>query len=345
MIMEKISKIVFLNAILIVIMITSCKKGDENNQEQQINVAMLAVGNTFDDLGFLQSCKDGMVKAKNDFNLKVEYSIDTTGNKYQEKIDAFGFQDFDLIIAVGFMWNDAVIKAAKKYPNSKFVIVDTELSEHQNNVVSIIFDIDEAAYPLGFLSAWWADSHDNNDPKLGYVGALLIPQIRQFIEPFINGVKRYNQQYGKNIVVLGNYAGDLFNLELGKHISDSLITIGADVIFGVGGETGDGSLLMAKEHKKWGIGVNVDQYYSFPEVSDILLSSAMKGLDNAIYKVVKSFVDDTFIGGSVYKGKLANDGVGIAPYHLYESQIPESIKNEIESIKAGIIKGSIDTGW
>ncbi len=133
-------------------------------------------------------------------------------------------------------------------------------------------------------------------------------------------------------------------MELGKHIADSLITLGADVIFGVGSETGNGSLLKAKERGKWCIGVDVDQYYSFPEVSDVLLSSAMKGLDNAIYELVKSFVDDTFIGG-IYNGKLANNGVGIAPYHNYESLIPDSIKIEIDSIQAGIINGSISTGW
>ena len=343
--MKKISKIILLLTTLALLVIAACKKKDENIPEQIYKVAMLAEGNTFDDLSFLQSCKEGMEKAKNDFNLKVEYNIDTASDKYQERIDAYGDQNFDLVIAIGFMWNDAVVSAAKKYPLSHFIIVDTELSEPQNNAVSILFDVDEAAYPLGFLSAWWADTHDSIDPKLGYVGALYIPQIRQFIEPFNNGAYRYNQQYGKSVDTLGDYAGDFFNVELGKHIADSLITLGADVIFGVGSETGNGSLLKARELGKWGIGVDVDQYYSFPEVSDILLSSAMKGLDNAIYEVVKSFVDDTFIGGGIYNGKLANDGVGIAPYHDYESLIPDSIKIEIESIGAGIINGSIPTGW
>jgi basic membrane protein A len=286
-----------------------------------------------------------MEKAKDNFNLIVEYNIDTASNNYQERIDYYGDQNFDLIIAIGFMWNDAVIATAKKYPNSKFVIVDTELSESQNNAISILFDVDEAAFPLGFLSAWWADTHDSIAPKLGWVAALNIPQIQQFVESYNNGASYYNQQYSKSVETIGAYADDFFNEELGKHIADSLINLSADVIFGVGSETGNGSLLKAKELGKAGIGVDVDQYYSFPEVSDILLSSAMKGLDNAIYEVVKSFVDNTFSGGGIYNGKLANEGVGIAPYHDYESQIPDSIKIEIESIKAGIIEGSISTGW
>lgn len=324
---------------------TACNNKDDDTPQQTNRVAMLADGNTFDDLSFLQSCKEGMEKAKDDFNLYVEYNIDTATNKYQERIDAYGNQNFDLIIAIGFMWDEAVVNAAKKYPNSKFIIVDTELSESQINAISILFDVDEAAYPLGFLSAWWADANDNFDPKLGYVGALEISQIRQFIEPFSNGAERYNEQYGKTVETAGVYAGDFFNLDLGKHLADSLITTGAEVIFGVGSETGNGALLEAKELGRLCIGVDVDQYYSFPEVSSSLLSCAMKGLDNAIFEVVKSFAEDNFVGARIYNGKLANEGVGTAPYHDFESVIPDSIKTEIESIKEGIIEGSISTGW
>ncbi len=343
--MKTNSKLILLLTIVSLFVISACNNKDDDNPKQEYKVAMLAEGNTFDDLSFLQSCKEGMERAKSDFNLIVEYNIDTASNNYQERIDSYGNQNFDMIIAIGFMWNDVVIDAAKKYPNSKFVIVDTELSESQNNAVSILFDVDEASFPLGFLSAWWADTHDSNAPKLGWVAALNIPQIQQFVEPYINGANYYNQQYLKSVETIGAYAGDFFNEELGKHIADSLITLGADVIFGVGSETGNGSLLKAKELEKVGIGVDVDQYYSFPEVSDILLSSAMKGLDNAIYEVVKSFVDNAFPGGGIYNGKLANNGVGIAPYHNFESLIPDSIKTEIENIKAGIIDGSISTGW
>jgi len=343
--MKKTKKIIFMFALISLFVITACNKEDEKLTEQKIRVVMLADGFTFDDLSFLQSCKAGMEQAKIDFGFEVEYNLDTATDNYLQRLDAYGEMYFDLIIAIGFMWNDAVIDAAKKYPQSKFVLVDTELSEPQANAVSILFDVDEASYPLGFLSAWWTDNHTAVNPAIAYVGALEIPQIRQFIEPWINGANRYNQKYGKTVAHFGDYAGDFFNPDLGKYIADSLISLGADVIFGVGSETGNGSLLKAKELGKWGIGVDVDQYISFPEVSDILLSCAMKGLDNAIYAVAKSFVDKTFSGGGVYIGKLANEGVGLAPYHDYENHIPDSIKLEIENIKAGIIDGSISTGW
>ena len=50
---------------------------------------MLAEGNTFDDMSFLQSCKTGMELAKKDFNLTVVYDIDNATDNYQERVDVY----------------------------------------------------------------------------------------------------------------------------------------------------------------------------------------------------------------------------------------------------------------
>jgi basic membrane protein A and related proteins len=329
--------------LLLMIVIFSCRKDPVT--QPAIRVAMLAQGITFDDLAFLQNCKAGLERAITDFNIQGEYNIDTTMHDYQERLAYYGTQAFDLIIAIGYMWNDALIATAQEFPEAAFVMVDTELSEPQSNAVSILFDVDEAAYPLGFLAAWWADSHGSGTPAVGFVGALEIPQIRQFTVPYRNGADRYNMEYGKNVACYGDYAGTFIVPDLGGQIADSLFSLGVDVIFGVGGQTGNGALLKAKEQGKEGIGVDVDQTISIPEVSDILISSAMKGLDKAIYAVIKSFVDAQFNGGSIYTGTLANEGVGLAPYNHFDACIPDTIKQTIEDIKARIIDGSIDTGW
>lgn len=341
--MNKSGNAIVLLSIFILLYTASCNPN--RDPVRTIRVAMLAEGNTFDDKAFLQSCKTGMEQAKTDFGIECEYNISTNTNDYPERVEYFGDRNFDLIIGIGYMWNDAIVAAAKKHPQTHFVLVDAELSESQSNAVSILFDVDEATYPLGFLSAWWADSHDPENPAVGFVGALKIPQIRQLIEPYLNGVDEYNRKYQRNVTYFGDYAGTFFDSLLGGHLADSIINLGADVMFGVGSETGNSALSKAKEFGKCGIGVDVDQYISFPQVADILISSAMKGLDHSIYAVVKSFLEDSFTGGGVYTGNLANDGVALAPYHDFEARIPDSVKIQIKAIQTGIMNGSISTGW
>jgi basic membrane protein A len=91
--------------------------------------------------------------------------------------------------------------------------------------------------------------------------------------------------------------------------------------------------------------VDVDQYNTLPNEKDILITSTIKRLDNAVFGVVQSVLDGTFAGGGVYVGTLANGGVDMAPFHDFEGQIPDEIVQELETIRAGIIDGSIDTGW
>lgn len=336
------SRVLFIAAFFILISISSCKKSSD---ESYMKVAMLAQGYTFDDQSFLQSCKEGIDKAQQDFNIKVTYNIDTVTNQYENRIDNFASQNYDMIIVIGYMWNNALIKSAVKYPNTKFIIVDNELSETKNNVISIVFDVDEVAFPIGFLSAWWAEKQGTGSPITSCIGALKIPQIQQFIEPFNNGVEYYNNTYNANVDTAVTYAGDFFNRELGAELADSLINNGADMVFGVGSETAIGALLKAKDHGTWGVGTDTDQYFSVPEASDLMLTTAEKRLGTAIYNVVESAIDGLFAGGTAYHGKLENSGVAIAPFHNADALISDSIKIKIETIKVGIIDGSIETGW
>ncbi len=328
----------------VMLLTPACEKSNDGDVETIYKVVMLASGTTFDDMAFLQSCKEVLEKAHDEFNISVAYDIDTSTTNYLQRINAYVDEGHDLIIAIGFMWNDAVVEAASSYPHIDFVLVDTELSVTKDNVVSVLFDVDEAAFPLGFLSAWWADSH-STEPAIGSVGAMRIPQIRQFVEPYYSGAHYYNTKYDRLVDTMGVYASTFFDRELGKKLADSLIDEGTDVIFGVGSETGLGALLEAKERQKQAIGVDVDQYYSFPEVSETLLSSAMKRLDIAIYNVIYLFMIDDFPGGKVYYAKMENNGVSVAPFHDYEQLIADSIKLEIQHISSGIIDGSISTGW
>ena len=42
-----------------------------------------------------------------------------------------------------------------------------------------------------------------------------------------------------------------------------------------------------------------------------------------------------------YVGTLENDGVGIAPFHNFESKVSPDLQGELDTIKSGIIDGSI----
>ena len=117
------------------------------------------------------------------------------------------------------------------------------------------------------------------------------------------------------------------------------------MVFGAGSLTGNGAIAAAKEYGKWAIGVDTDQYYTLLNEQDIILTSCLKRMDRAVAQVVSAALENQFWGGTRYVGTLANHGVGLAPYHDFDEQIPERLKKEIMDIQRRILEGTLATGW
>src|SRR5262249_33779325 len=126
----------------------------------------------------------------------------------------------------------------------------------------------------------------------------------------------------------------------GKETANRLIGQGCDVVFAVGGNTVNGALLAAKENNVMAIGVDVDQYSTYPEVKAVLLSSAQKNVDVAVYNYLKTVVDGSVKAG-ISTGTLQNGGVGLASFHDWDSKIPADLKAQIQKASDGIKDGSI----
>ena len=315
-----------------------CERGD-------LQVGMVSDVGGLDDASFNENTWAGLERADGELAVCANFIESQAQADFEKNITEFAEQEYDMVITVGFLLADATAKMAEQYPDVKFAIIDSSYDPPIPNVEGITFNVDEAAFPIGYLAAAWADLKDSADPQVGYVAGMQIPPVEQFIVAYEAGVAYYNDAYGTNVLVKGVYVGDFEAPDQGKIQGNSLIDEGVDVIFGVGGKTGNGGLTAAKERGKWGVGVDVDQYFTLPNEKDILITSCMKRLDNAVFTVVEDTVNDEFAGGGVYVGTLENGGVGLAPFHDYENEIPDNIKADLEAIQQGIIAGTIDTGW
>jgi basic membrane protein A len=324
------------------LVLTGCAGG---GGDEEVKIGMVSDIGGIDDGSFNENTWAGLQMAQEQLGVQAQFIESSAQADYEKNITELAEQEYDLIITVGFLLGDATAKMAEAYPDTKFAIVDFAYDPGIPNVAGIVFDTDEAAFPIGYLAAAWADMQDPADPAVGYVAGMQIPTVEIFVVGYENGVKYYNEQKGKNVGFSGVYVGDFEAADQGKIVGNSLIDEGADVIFGVGGKTGNGGIAAAKERGKWGIGVDVDQYNTLPNEKDILLTSTMKRLDNSVFAVVESVLNDEFPGGGVYVGTLENGGVGLAPFHDYEDQIPDELKQEIDAIIEGIKSGEISTGW
>jgi basic membrane protein A len=336
--------------IVLSMVVAACGPGTPTAPEGPTDECTLRVGMVsdvggIDDASFNQNTWEGLEMAEEELGICAQFIESQAQADYEKNITEFAEQDYDLIITVGYLLGDATAKMAAEYPDTKFGIVDYAYDPGIPNVVGIVFATDGAAFLTGYLGSYWADTQDPEDPQLGYVAGMQIPTVEIFVAGHEAAVAYYNDQNGTNVQIKGTYVGDFEAPDEGKIQGLSLIDEGADVIYGIGGKTGNGGITAAKERGVWAVGVDVDQYFTLPNEKDILITSTIKRLDNAVFGVVESVLNDTFAGGGVYVGTLVNGGVDMAPFHDFEGEIPDEVVQELETIRAGLIDGTIDTGW
>ncbi|MDQ4109719.1 MAG: BMP family ABC transporter substrate-binding protein, partial [Actinomycetota bacterium] len=88
------------------------------------------------------------------------------------------------------------------------------------------------------------------------------------------------------------------------------------------------------------IGVDADFYETDPNTQDVVLTSILKNMKTSTTDVILAAGEDKF-DATPYVGTLENDGVGLAPFHNFESKVSETLPDEIEEVTAGIKDGSI----
>ena len=287
-----------------------------------------------DDKSFNESAWNGVQKAAKEFGLQATYIETQQPTDYEKNIAQFADEGYDLIVTVGFMIGDATKAAADKYPKVKFVIVDFSYDPPISNVTGLVFSEDESGFLAGALAALMTKTK-----VIGGVYGKEIPPVIKFRKGFEAGAAYIDPK----VKVLGTYIDSFTDPVKGGEVAKSQMAENADVIFGAGGKTGNGALVAAAQKGVYAIGVDTDQYYTLPEVKDVLLSSAMKRVDVAVYTAIKNAVEGKFKGETMVF-TVANDGVGLAPFHDLEAKVPAEVKAKLEQIVKGFKDGSIKTG-
>lgn len=334
-------------SLLILPLLPSCS-GNDSNVTPTIpppKIGLISGVGGFNDRGFNQLALMGFQHIAQDHGLTSATLESIEMSDFTPNIDSLIHGGYNLIILLGFEAAGAVASAADNNPTVNFVLLDYSEPDIPANLMYCVFQVDQSAFLCGFIGAYWAQLKDPQDPLACWIGGMDIPVIQQFRTGYEGGIQYFNDKYHKTVSSTGFFANSFNDTLQGANLADSLILHGADVIFPFAGKTGNGALYKIREKGKWGIGADFDQYVSIPEVSDILLTSCLKKMDNAVYNIINQVEDEGFTGQRIYYGNLSTVDIEIAPFHDYDALIPDSIKNELNSIRTGIKNGSIPTGW
>jgi basic membrane protein A len=320
---------------------------------KKLKIGLVTDTGGVNDKSFNQSAWEGVQKAVKEFGFEADFIESKQQTDYEKNIDQFATEGYDVIVTVGFLMGDATAAKAKQYPNIKFAIIDYSYFPTANsaacpetvkdcyddgglkNVTSLMFQEDEVGFLAGVLAAGMTKTG-----TICTVSGMEIPPVVKYVVGYQNGAKWFKPE----TKALNVYIPSFIDPAKGKETGLSMIGQNCDVVFGVGGNTGNGGLLAAKESGLMAIGVDVDQYGTYAEVKDALLSSAMKNVDVSVYEYLKAVNGGTSKAG-INTANIKNDGVGLAPFHDWESKIPQEVKDKIAAAEAALKDGSLTTGY
>jgi basic membrane protein A len=303
------------------------------------------VGVVFDlggrgDKSFNDGAYIGAERAEKELGVHVRFIEPGEGSDRESGLRLLAAEGMDLVIGVGFIFTDDLTQLAKEYPNTKFAGVDYSVATDKDgkvippplNLAALKFREEQGSFLVGALAALVGKSK-----KVGFVGGMDFPLIQKFEMGYKAGVKKVCP----DCEVISQYAGvtpEAFrNPGKGKELALSQYQQGVNVIFHASGSTGLGVFEAARQTGKLAIGVDADQ---FKEAPGFVLTSMVKGVDNAVFDVIRRVKEGRFQGG-IYQYGLAENGVGYVYDVNNEKLIPADVRARLESLKQDIISGKI----
>jgi basic membrane protein A and related proteins len=288
-----------------------------------IKVGLITDLGQLNDNGFNEGAYNGLKQAESELGVKGRVVESASAADYVPNMSTLAKQGYDLIIGVGFAQGDAIATVAKKYPNTKFAIVDVDqasLKGKPANVVGLLFREEQVGYLTGYLGALEAKRAGAN--RISAVGGFKEPPVDRYIAGYRAGA----EAAVPGMVVKWGYSQDWDDQAKCKELALNQIAAGSKVVFQVAGGCGLGALLAAKEQKVWGIGVDGDQSFLGPHV----LTSALKGVDSAVYLTSKSVQDGMFKGGTNSIFGLDQDGVGLGKFSPQANEMDIAATEKVE---------------
>jgi basic membrane protein A and related proteins len=309
----------------------------------------------FDDKSFNQLGYEGAKQAADELGVDLIDVESQSDQDYGPNIESLVAEGCDAIVTVGFALAAATKEAAAANPDIDFILIDDAADggddgatfdgkPDEPNIKPLLYDTAQAAFLAGYLAADYTKTG-----VIGTYGGLPFPTVTIFMDGFKQGAEYYASEKGKDVSVVGFEGGDKGSFtggfeanETATNTARQLLDQDVDVILPVGGPIYQGALTAIADSGKDValIGVDADFYETDPNTQDVVLTSILKNMKISTYEAIMQ-AGEGELDFTPYIGTLENDGVGIAPFHNFEDKVSDTIADELETVKAGIMDGSI----
>ncbi len=360
--------------VVIVLVMTVALTGYSSSGDQKNTIALLCSAAGANDNGYNQTAINGLLQLKDEKG--IEYKVIETTTDYPGTLETIAEAGYKLIFSLEYDFT-ALIKGvggekplAEQFPDTIFVIFNANPNLNKdgtpihNNVISVMFNVNEASFLAGVLSVLVNESaytlfdssthsftSGDEGRKVGFIGGTKSEGIEVFSFGYAEGVNYAASEIGADVVYVyySTYDAGFVDSAQGAVIAGTYYSEGANIVYCVAGSVGDGVDVKAKEVKKLSIQVDADKDNSQP---GYILTSVLKTTSVPVIEFGSKLVEGTLAadGGKEIFYTLASGATGITDLSVIESAIRtdaaaqakwSEIKAYIDNVSAKIKDGSI----
>ena len=297
---------------------------------EDLRVALILNG-SITDASWNANGYNALKENADDMGFEFNYIENVQQADMEASIRDFCEQGYNLIIAHGSQFEDAMSAVASSYPDIYFFVYNAEV--FGDNLCSLRNSADENAFLTGALAATVTKTG-----IIGWIGAVEVPTTSEVLDGYTAGAKYANP----DVEIQSAYVGSYNDTAKAKELTLTMIEQGADVIQSNANQGTAGVIEAAYEKGTDSglmlIGNTRDQYEDAPE---FMLTSCTIDFAAAYRLILDEVVNGEF-EGTVQLCTVANGVMGIAPYHDFEDKLTDEQKDYIEQVKQDLIDGKLN---
>jgi basic membrane protein A and related proteins len=291
-----------------------------------------AKGTQVTDNAFIAAARIGIGRAAGEYGITIPEHRVTDSDQIAATIKKVADSGATPIIALGSQNVAPVLNLAERYPGTQFTVIDGLVPPLFPNVQSVLFKDNEGSFLVGFIAGRIATSG-----KIGFIGGMDSPHIRNFETGFVQGVKYANPDADVVSDMIGNTAAAWNNREKARMLAMAQYNRGTEVIFAAAGGSTIGVLDAANQTHKFAIGVDSNQNGIYP---GRVLTSLVKRVDVVIYDALKRSRDGSWSPGLKYLG-IKEGALDYAVDDNNRTLLSERLIEDVATAKERIVNGII----
>jgi basic membrane protein A len=295
----------------------------ETDETVKLKVAYVIPG-SINDAGWCAIAYDALKAIEANFGAETSYAENVPTSDFEERYRAYAEEGYNVIIGHGFEFGDVAMKVARDYPDIKFIVTSTDISQ-EPNVASVQTNNYVGGYVVGAIAGIVTETN-----KVAYVGGMDIPSITNAGKGFIKGAKAVNPE----VEAFETYTGDFHDVTKAKEVMESFLEKGVDVGVGNADFASLGPIEACKNKGAKVVGIIGNQ-------NDVAPDNVVGSIEYSYVVALQGVMQDILDGK--FEAKFYNSGFkeGALIFYPNDKVITLEQKAKVEDIIKQIVDGTL----